>query len=264
MTDYDIEAAVEELTAPTTFNLKEALAKKTSPEESVTVYLDGKTMHEINIITDEIVELESQLNTYKAAQNGVLANLLAEEKALKADSSGGITDDPEIEVVQGKIAKHKKETTAGVKKREKAIKERTDEGARLILTVRESSLKFKLRGLIPKQFELIISKWERKFKEPARGDFENETDWQHTFNEKLKARNRAIQVDQIRTSIVSVTGSDGVEHGGGWTYQEGSDLWDELDRSEKDKLGSMSANLSFALTLFDRVATEDADFLPKP
>lgn len=260
--EYDFEATLEEMTSPSTFDLKAALAKKTAPEDKVTVFLDGKTMHEANILTDGVLDTESELNTYKNLRNGELAGLLARQMELTAEAAGGITDDPEKEAVDKQILKHEKETAAGIKKIEASLKKQEAEIERLLGVVRESALTFKLRGLAPKQSEMIVAKWERFYKEPARGDYENETDFLLDHNTAMKKRNRSIVVDQVRTSMVSVTGSDLVEHTIGWTYAEGVEFWDEIDDSERTKLNSMVGNLAFANALYSRVATEDADFLP--
>lgn len=262
--EYDFEATLEEMTSPSTFDLKAALAKKTAPEDKVTVFLDGKTMHEANVLTDGVLDTESELNTYKNARNAELAGLLTKQLELSAESSGGITDDPEKEVVDKQIIKHRKDTAAGVKKIETTLKKQEAEIERLLGVVKESALTFKLRGLAPKQSELIVAKWEREHKEPARGDYENETDFLLAYNTAMRKRNRGIVIDQVRTSIVSVTGSDLVEHAGGWKYEQGVELWDEIDDSERTKLNTMTGNLTFANTLYSRVATEDADFLAKP
>lgn len=261
--EYDFEATLEEMTSPSTFDLKAALAKKTAPEDKVTVFLDGRTMHEANLLTEGVLDTESELNTYKNMRSAELAGLLTQQLELSAESTGGITDDPEKDVVDKQVVKHRKETAAGIKKIEASLKEQEAEIERLLGVVKESALTFKLRGLAPKQSELIVAKWERQYKEPARGDYENETDYMHAQNLTSRNRNRAIVVDQVRTSIVSVTGSDLVEHTGGWKYEQGVELWDELDDSERTKLNTMVGNLTFANALYSRVATEDADFLAK-
>lgn len=258
----DIAEVVEELTSPSTFNLKAALAKKTAPEDVVTVFLDGRTMHEANIAADGVLDAEIAINTYTQNQNKILASLLAKQAELSAEANGGITDDPEKVVVDKKIAKHKKDTAAELKKLDAALEVVKAEVDRLDSVVKESALTFKIRGLAPKQSELILAKWERAYKEPARGDFDNETDYLHEQQSNLRKRNRAIVTDQVRTALVSVTGSDLVEHSIGWTYAEGVEFWDEIDDSERSKLNTAVGNLTFANTLYSRVATEDADFLP--
>lgn len=260
--EFDVEAAVDALTEPTTFNLKAALSKKTSPEDTVKVYLDGKTMHEINILLDGVLDLESALNSYKQGQNATLASLLAKEARLSAEANGGITDDPEKEEVTKELAKHRKATAAEEKKQQKAIDAQNAEVERLLGVVRDSALTFKLRGIIPKQNELIVSKWERKMPEPARGDYNTESEFNVDWNDVVRRRNRALIIEQVQKAIVSVAGSDGVEHGGGWSYEDTAELWDVLDETERTKLREMAGNLTFAETLFNRVATEDADFLP--
>lgn len=259
--EYNVDAAIEELTSPSTFNLKAALEKKTSPVESTNIYLDAESMHNANLLTDEVIELESELNTYKQTRIKERRVLETQRDLLSAEEQGGIVDDPEKAEVEAELAKHDKASKAGAAKREKAIKAKNAEVEKLIQAVRDSVLKFKLRGIISRQSELIVAKWSKNIKTPARGDYKNETDWQADFEAATMRRNRAIVVDQLATTIVSVTGADGVEHGGAWSFEQTAELWDVLEESERRKLSSLSGNLTFANTLFDRVATEDADFL---
>ena len=260
--EYDFEATLEEMTSPSTFDLKAALAKKTSPTDTVTVFLDGETMHEANIAADGVLDAEIAINTYTQNQNKVLAGLLAELTKAEDEASGGITESPDKPVIEKKIAKHKKDTAAELKKLNAALEVVQAEVDRLDAVVKETALTFKVRGLAPKQSELIVSKWQRAIKLPSRGDYETETEFSVDYNEQMRKQNRAIVVDQMRTAFVSVTGSDLVEHQIGWTYSEGVEFWDEIDDSERAKINTLVGNLTFANTLFSRVATEDADFLP--
>jgi hypothetical protein len=261
--EFDAEAVVAKLTDPTKFDLKAALQKKTQPEESVRVYLDGQTTHAINVLLDEIISDEADLAAWEHTAAGDLAVLLHKIEGFKANSNGGITDDPALEPAEAELVRLRKQHASGRKSRNKALDAKRSEVERLTGEVLASALTFKLRGLIRVQAELIDSKWRRKLKEPARGDFENDTDYESAFTERMIERNKAINVDMVQNCIIGVS-SGGNAFPGGWTYEQTMELRDALEKSEWDKLENLAANLTFARTLFNHVATEDADFLPKP
>lgn len=215
------EAKVEELKAEGSFDLASALKGTKYPTDDVTVFLDGEAAHELNMVLAEISELGFK------AQDASVAN------------SGGITDSPEKVELDEQIAE---------------LEERQKE---LIADVLESALTFKIRGLAPKVWKLIIKSWTRKSKAHAKEnglDEEERIDW---ANDKINA-------ELISKTIVQITDASGNVQKGAVKIETVEELQETVLQSEFAKLLDTANNMTFANGLFTNAIAADADFLSKP
>lgn len=220
--ELDIAAAqakVEELKAPGTFNLSSALKGASYPTEAVSVFINGEAAHELNINYDRISELTQEGLQYRAGNNG------------------GMADGPELAPIEAEIA----EVEAA--------------NAELLKEVVSSALKFQLRGVAPKQWKLIIKKWQREMKKhfdlPAEQDEAEE--W----------ANAKIDAELVSKATVKITDAEGNEDAGAVTQETAEELQETLLQSEWTKLLGAANNLTFANGLFAQAIAADADFLSK-
>lgn len=213
------EAKVAEMKAPGTFDLSSALKGASYPTEAVSVFINGEAAHELNVNYDKISELAQEGLQYKAGNNG------------------GMADGPELESIEAQIA----EVEAA--------------NVELLKEVVSSSLKFQLRGVAPKQWKLIIKKWQREMKKhfdlPAEQDEAEE--W----------ANAKIDAELVSKATVKITNAAGDEDAGAVTQETAEELQETLLQSEWTKLLSAANNLTFANGLFAQAIAADADFLSK-
>lgn len=211
---------VEDMKSAAKFDLRSALTKVSYPTQDVTVYLEGHKAHEVNVILDEIADLE------------------AEAEGLTAKAQGTITDAPELEGVEAKIAE--------LHKQEKALLEE----------IKASSLTFTMRGVAPAVWRLIDKEARRKIKP----DTKSEDD----VLEAQLLRNQYVNVELVSKGTVKITNADGVVDSSALTHEVAEQLFDGLLEPEWMKLQEGVQNLTFAHSLFQNVAMQDADFLSKP
>jgi hypothetical protein len=214
------EAKAEEMKAEGTFDLASALKGTSYPTDDASIFLDGESAHALNMALNEIAELG-----FRSA-------------GLTAEKNGGITDDPEKEEIDAQIA------------------ELEAEQRELIAAVSESRLTFKLRGVAPKAWKLIIKSWNRKSKAEAKEhgmDEEERVDW---ANDKINA-------ELIAKSIVSITDAKGNVQKGAVKIETVEDLQGSVLQSEFAKLLDTANSLTFANGLFANAIAADADFLSK-
>lgn len=214
------ETKAEEMKAEGTFDLASALKGTSYPTDDATIFLDGEAAHELNMVLAEISELG-----FKSAELG-------------AEKSGGIVDAPEKVEVDEQI---------------EALEVRQKE---LIKEVLESALIFKLRGLAPKAWKLIIKSWNRKSKAFAKEnglDEEERVDW----------ANDKINQELISKSIVQITDAKGNVQKGAVKIETVEELQDSVLQSEFAKLLDTANNMTFANGLFANAIAADADFLSK-
>lgn len=210
---------VEELKSPGKFDLKAALAKTSYPTEDVTIYLDGDSTHERNLVLDVIADLEIK------------------SESLSAKAQGSMVDDPEKEEV---------DETIGL------LEKRAEE---LLETVRSSALTFTLRGVAPKQWRLIDKEARRKIKPATKSEDDQ-------FEAQL-LRNERVNVELIALGTVKITDAEGNVDSSRLSVENSQTLFDNLLEGEWVKLKNAIENLTFAHTLFQNVALQDADFLSK-
>lgn len=228
----DIEAKVEEMKSPATFDVREALNGQTYATDSVRVYINAAVTHTANLKSEQA------------------AKLLAEADFL-AEAHGGITTPVE--------ADQKREEAAALEA----------EVAELFAQVKASAMDFHLRGLTPKQVELIDKKWRKNIKFPSRSNFEQTPEGQEEFElatfESNQERNNAINQDAIANCIFKVVRvGDGAESTQVWKKEDVESLFETLLAVEYDKLRVLYQDLTFAHTIFDQLVAQDADFLSKP
>lgn len=156
---------------------------------------------------------------------------------LSAANNGGMTDDPEKEAVDATI---------------KSLEERAEE---LLEEVRQSALTFKLRGVAPSQWRLIDKEARRKIKPNTKSEDD-------AFEAQLE-RNEYVNIELIAKGTVKITDAQGNEDNSALTKEDSQTLFDNLLETEWAKLKDAIENLTFAHTLFQNVAMQDADFLSK-
>lgn len=220
MSEKTPEAYVEELKSEEVFDLSAALRKASYPTDDITIYLDGEKAYELEAKLNEVSQV-----SYEAA-------------ARSAAASGGITDDPEKEALDAKV----EELNAEVKE---LVKEITD-----------SALTFKLRGLAPKQWRLIIKSWERKIRPETKAEID--------VLEAEQERDEKSNAEILAKSIVSVTDAQGRTFKGAYKIEQIEELHDTIVSEEFAKLMNLANVLTFANGRFNSVIASDADFLSKP
>lgn len=224
MSDVQIDevaaaAKVEELKAPGKFDLGTALRGASYPTEEVSIFLNGELAHELNVNYDKIAELAQEALQYKAGTNG------------------GMADSPEKAPLDEEIADL-----------EQANRE-------LIAEIASSVLTFKLRGVAPKQWRLIIKKWQREMKK------------QFTLpDEQAEAEewaNSMIDAELVAKATIKITDAKGDEDSSALTVEGAEELFGAVLQSEWAKLLGAANNLTFANGLFAQAIAADADFLSK-
>jgi hypothetical protein len=238
-------AAAEELKSPATFDVQQALSGQTYPTDTVKIYVNAALAHTMNLEAEEAARLawESE-RAFKQAQD-----------MLQAESSIG-----EPEGYDDKLAE------AEAKKQEAS--EAEAKVARLIEQINSTALTFHMRGLAPKQVELIDKKCRKAIKPPARKNYPQDDDGQEEYElevwERNKDRNQMVNHECIASSIVKVVNAKGDEDTKVWKAADVDNLQAVILETEYEKLRLKMQDLSFAHTLFNRAIEQDADFLSKP
>ena len=238
-------AAAEELKSPATFDVQQALSGQTYPADKVVVRINAALAHTMNLEAEEAARLawESE-RAFKQAQD-----------MLQAESSIA-----EPEGYDAKLAE------AEAKKQEAS--EAEAKVARLIEQVNATALIFHMRGLAPKQVELIDKKCRKAIKPPARKNYPQDDDGQEEYElemfERNMARNNLVNYECIASAIVKVENSRGEVDSKVWKAPDVEGLHEVLLETEYEKLRLKMQDLSFAHTLFNRAIEQDADFLSKP
>jgi len=182
------------------------------------------------------------LDGHKAHELNVLLDEVSEleHKAVgySALAQGSMTDAPEKEDVEAEIAE--------LKARE----------LELIEAIRDSALTFSMRGLAPAQWRLIDKDARRKIKAASKSEDD--------VLEAQLERNKAVNIEIVARSTVKITDAQGNEDTSALTVETVEQLFDALLEPEWLKLQDTAQNLTFANTVFQNVAMQDADFLSKP
>lgn len=166
-----------------------------------------------------------------------IAELTIKSESLSAHANGGIADDPEKETVDAMIAN---------------LEARA---AELLEQVKSSSLTFKMRGLAPVVWRLLDKEARRKIKPLTKSD-----------DDELEAqieRNEYVNIGLVAKGAVSITNAAGATDSGVLKHESAQHLYDTILESEWNKLKGAIDNLTFAHTIFQNVAMQDADFLSK-
>jgi len=181
------------------------------------------------------------LDGHKAHELNVLLDEVSEleHKAVgySALAQGSMVDAPEKEGIEAEIAE--------LKARE----------VELIKEIRDSALTFSLRGLAPEQWRIIDKEARRKIKPATKSE-----------DDVLEAqidRNKAVNIEIVATGTVKITDAQGNEDTSALTVKTAEQLFNKLIEPEWLKLQDTIQNLTFANTLFQNVAMQDADFLSK-
>lgn len=240
-----IDAAVEELKSPATFDVQQALSGQTYPADKVVVRINAALAHTMNLEAEEAARLawESE-RAFKQAQD-----------MLQAETSIG-----------GPEGYDDKLAEAEAKKQEAS--EAEAKVARLIEQVNSTALIFHMRGLAPKQVELIDKKCRKAIKPPARKNYPQDADGEEEYElevwERNRDRNQLVNHECIASAIVKVENPKGEVDSKVWKAADVEALQDVILETEYEKLRLKMQDLSFAHTLFNRVIEQDADFLSKP
>lgn len=238
-------AAAEELKSPATFDVQQALSGQTYPADKVVVRINAALAHTMNLEAEEAARLtwESE-RAFKQAQD-----------MLQAESSIG-----EPEGYDDKLAE------AEAKKQEAS--EAEAKVARLIEQVNSTALIFHMRGLAPKQVELIDKKCRKAIKPPARKNYAQDADGEEEYElevwERNRDRNQLVNHECIASAIVKVENPKGEVDAKVWKAADVENLQEVILETEYEKLRLKMQDLTFAHTLFNRVIEQDADFLSKP
>lgn len=210
---------VEELKAPGKFDLANALKGASYPTDEVSVFLDGEQAHQLNINYDRIAELSQDALKYRAGTNG------------------GVVDGPEAEPIDAEIA------------------ELEEENNFILKEISASVLTFTLRGVAPKQWRLIIKKWQKEMKKHF--------DLPEEQAEAEEWANAKIDAELVAKATVKITDAAGNEDTAAVKIETAEELYDTLLQSEWTKLLGGANNLTFANGLFAQAIAADADFLSK-
>lgn len=215
-----IEEHVEEMKAPETFNLSDALSGVTRPKDEVTVYLDGERAQQLDDVLGEISEIGRQIAALP--------------------KTGGITGNPEEERLQ------------------KELDELNELVPLLVDTIKASALTFHLRGLAPKQTDLIVKSWEKKLKP------ESKQPTQEELADIDEDRSKKINAELIAKCTVKIVNGEGKVSTGALSIEAVEALRDEISKPEYNRLVNVANGLCVAGNLFNSVMASDADFLSKP
>lgn len=163
-----------------------------------------------------------------------------EHKAVgySAQAQGSMVDAPEKEDVDAEIAELKVQEAA------------------LIKEIAASALTFTLRGLAPTQWRLIDKEARRKIKPASKSE-------EDQFEAQLE-RNQMVNIEIVAKGTVKITDANGNVDPSALSVDTAEQLFNGLLETEWMKLQEGIQNLTFAHTLFQNVAMQDADFLSKP
>lgn len=181
------------------------------------------------------------LDGHKAHELNLVLDAIDEREqkseSLAAGKNGGIADDPEKETVDAEI---------------EALKKREVE---LLKEIRDSALTFTIRGVAPTQWRVLDKEARRKIKAVSKSD-------EDQFEAQLE-RNEWVNVGLLALATVKITNAAGQEDTSALKRETAQQLFDSLIEPEFMKLKNSVENLTFAHTLFNNVAMQDADFLSK-
>lgn len=166
-----------------------------------------------------------------------ISELEHKSSTLAGGTNGGIVDDPEKEAVDAEIAE--------LKVREKEI----------LKEIRDSALTFTIRGVAPTQWRVLDKEARRKIKPNTKSD-------EDQFEAQLE-RNEFVNVGLLSLGCVKITNAAGEVDTSALKREDAQTVFDSLIEPEFIKLKDAVENLTFAHTLFQNVAMQDADFLSK-
>jgi hypothetical protein len=234
----------EDLKAPAAFDVQQALTGQTYPTDKVTVFINAALAHSMNVLAEEAVKLDYEADRLQREAKGMLE---AEETIAEPE---GYSD---------KLAEAEAKT--------QEAREAEAKVARLIGQVQASALTFHMRGLAPKQVELIDKKCRKAIKPPARKNYPQDEDGQEEYElavwERNRDRNQLVNHECIASAIVRVENADGDVDSRVWKAEDVENLQATVLETEYEKLRLMMQDLSFAHTLFNRAVEQDTDFLSR-
>ena len=238
-------AVAEELKSPGTFDVQKALTGQTYAADKVKIYVNAALAHNMNVAADEAAKLALEAKTLEIAAKTMLAE----------DGSIGEPDGYQ-EALDAAAAK----MTEAVQAEEQV--------ARMIEQIQSTALTFHLRGLAPKQAELIDKKCRKAIKPPARKNYPQDADGEEEYElevwERNKDRNQMVNHECIASSIFKVENAQGEADTKVWKGPDVEALQEIVLETEYEKLRLLMQDMSFAHTLFNRAIEQDADFLSKP
>lgn len=231
MSIEQIEAKVEELKAPETFDVRAALSGQTYPTQKVKVFVNAALAHEMNVLAEDAARLRWEADKLMKDYDGI------------AQPEGYVEKIEDAEAAEARVAE-------------------------LLAEVQRSAMTFTLRGLAPAQFRLIDKKWRKHIKPPVRKNYAPDADGEEEYEleifERNMARNESVNHDCIASSIVKVENAAGQADTSVWKHDDVKNLFDTLLETEYEKLRLAFQDMTFAHTLFNKAIEEDADFLSKP
>lgn len=166
-----------------------------------------------------------------------ISELEHKAEKLAGGKNGGIVDDPEKEEVDAEIEELK-------------VRE-----VELLKEIRDSALTFRVRGVAPTQWRMLDKEARRKIKPLTKSDDDQ-------FEAQLE-RNEYVNVGLLSLGTVKITNAAGQSDTSALKREDAQTVFDSLIEPEYQKLKDAVENLTFAHTLFNNVAMQDADFLSK-
>lgn len=183
-----------------------------------------------------ILDMQGSMEAYDLEEE--IADLVLDKQAIEAEAEGGITggDTEEIEL---------------------RISAKTLELSNLVDELDKKALTFTLRGAAPKVWRIMHKKARQDFKLPKDAT-------QEATQERNIQMNEYVDVETVRLCTSKITNPDGeVIEGTEVTAELIRALYDALEQTEWDKLKDTAEAITFQVGAFDKVISQDADFLPQ-
>jgi hypothetical protein len=255
----DIDAAkllAEAAQSEKTFDARAAVNETTYPTDKVEVFTDAATAHDLNVKAHEAAKARVGVESIK---NGYFRHLTEQ-----ANESRTVED--EVVEIDAKTVDYSQ--APGYAEAEEEASALEAEVAELVQKLQHSGYTYYMRGLAPKQWEVIHALSRKQIKEPARKNYAQDEDGEEEFNRVTHERNldRMHWIDEttIAAAIIKVERNhDGATDTGVWKQEHVANLRENYMESEFDKLKSLAQTLTYANNIFQIAVQQDADFLSK-
>lgn len=182
-----------------------------------------------------ILDIAGSMKAYELAEE--IADKALEKEQIENDAKGGITGG-DTEAIEAEIAALTVELTD------------------LVDELNKAALTFTLRGAAPAEWRVMHQRMRRAHPVPKNAP-EDER------REITIAMNEATEVELVRLCTNKITSPDGeVIEGKDVTLALLKSLFDALEEDEWNKLYKTSEAITFQVGAFDKIVSQDADFLP--
>jgi hypothetical protein len=225
------QIAEDLLSKPAEFDARAHLRGASHAETSVTVFTDGRSAYELDLLQAEIAKAEALVASTSAGDNG------------------GITDSEGHEEAVEEVAKLK------------------EQEAKLVEKLLLSKEVFHLRGVPTKLQKIIDKKARKEIKAPARKNFasgeEGEEEFELAVYERNLERNDLVNFLTVAAAITRVEDFHGNVDTKPWDYEGVEELQGNLYDSEWYKILKGVRDVSAGQYLFSAAVERDADFLSR-